>query len=191
MKKITAVFSFLIFLATSVSPASAHSDVDRTSPAAGASVDAGVQSISVYFTDKILQLATSSELVISDGQGNEVAAACLEVGKASISAEALLSTAGVYKVVWRTVAKDGHPISGKFSFTVTGTTEATNFISCQDQAAQTPAVIATPKASTTTESVVVSSDEARIARLYWVGGLVALAVGILVLVLLRRKRTKA
>jgi hypothetical protein len=144
----------------------------------------------VFFTDKILNLADSSEISITDGSGNQVEVACIEVDDKSIAAAAYFPTEGEYKVVWRTVAEDGHPITGKFSFDVQGATDKTDFVSCIELASQGTAVIATPKATTTEESVVVSSPESRTARIFWIGGIAATAIAAVSYLLLRRKRVR-
>lgn len=183
MKKILVALTLLLASLVSVSPASAHTEIDHTSPAAGTTVDAGVQTISVVFSDKILDLANSSEIAVTDSNGDAVELSCVEVKKTSLSAEVFLATEGEYKVVWRTVAEDGHPISGKFTFNATGTGDKANFVSCKDLASQGNVVISTPKAepaAATNESVTDGVWP------YWVGGF-AILITVLVLVVRRRK----
>lgn len=184
MKKILVAFTLLLASISSVSVASAHTEIDHTSPSAGATVDAGVQTISVVFSDKILELADSSEIVVTDSHGDAVELSCVEVKNSSLTAQVFLPKEGQYQVVWRTVAEDGHPISGKFAFNATGTGDKANFVSCKDLASEGNGVIATPKAepaaSVTTDTGVIWP--------YWVGGLTILGVGSFVLI--RRKHTK-
>lgn len=188
LNKALAVIALLFLSLAPVSPASAHTETNRTTPNSGDTVDAGIQKVSVTFTDKILNLAESSEIVISDGSGEPVETACVEVDDKSLSADAFFPAEGIYKVVWRTVAEDGHPITGKFSFNVQGVAEKTDFLSCAELASQGTEVIATPKATTTEESEVVSSTESRIARMFWIGGIVAAVFAAVSYLLVRRKR---
>lgn len=190
LNKVLALVALLFLSIAPVSPASAHTETDRTTPSAGQTVDAGVQKISVVFTDRILNLADSSEISITDGSGNQVETACIEVEDKSITADGYFPAEGEYKVVWRTVAEDGHPITGKFSFNVQGNSEKIDFVSCIELASQGNTVIATPKAITTEESIVVSSTETRIARLFWIGGIAAAAIGATIYLLIRRKRAR-
>ncbi|MEN9992494.1 MAG: hypothetical protein RLY83_64 [Actinomycetota bacterium] len=185
VKKILVTFALLLASFSSIAPASAHTEIDHTSPAAGTTVAAGVQTISVEFSDKILDLADSSEIVVTDANGDAVELSCVEVKKTSLNAEVYLATEGEYRVVWRTVAEDGHPITGKFSFNATGTGDKGNFVSCKDLASQGTVVIATPKA----EPVQSATTDTGVIWPYWVGGLLILCVGTVVLV--RRKSTKA
>ena len=188
VKKLATVFALLLLSLTPVSAASAHTEIDHTTPAADSSVEAGVQTVSVVFTDKILNLADSTEIVISDADGQAVEVSCVEVKNTSISADAFFPTAGVYEVTWRTVAEDGHPIDGTFSFTVTGTAEKTDFSSCTDQASQGNVVIATPKAEPLMAVEKSATQDTGIAWPFWIAGL--LVVGIGVVVFARRKSTK-
>jgi methionine-rich copper-binding protein CopC len=145
LKKWANVFVLIFVSLLAVNPASAHTEIDHTSPSAGDSVQAGVQTVSVVFTDKILNLANSSEILITDEAGQSVETSCIELKNTALSAEAFLGSAGNYKVTWRTVAEDGHAITGTFEFTVTGTADKANFVSCKDLAAQGGTVIAEPK----------------------------------------------
>lgn len=188
MKKTLLAFALVLVAMTGSSPAFAHTDVDHTTPAASSTVEAGTQTISVVFSDKILNLADSSEFVITDGNGDEVATSCLEVKNTSINIEAFLATAGDYKVVWRTVAEDGHPISGDFGFTVTGSAEDSNFVSCKNQASEGSVVIATPKAEPLAAETKDQANVLAVAWPFWAAGALVVAVGVLVFV--RRKGSK-
>ena len=190
LNKFLALVALLVVCISPVSAASAHTETNRTTPSAGETVDAGIQNVSVVFTDKILNLADSSEIAITDSSGNQVETACVEVDDKSMNADAYFPAEGEYKVVWRTVAEDGHPITGKFNFKVQGVAEKLDFVSCIELASQGTAVIATPKATTTEESEVVSSPESRTARILWLGGIVVAAVAVVSYLLIRRKRVR-
>lgn len=188
VKKIATVLALLLLSLTPASPASAHTEIDHTTPAAGSTVNAGAQNVSIVFTDKILNLADSTEIVISNGDGQAVEVGCIEVKNTSISVDAFFPTAGVYEVTWRTVAEDGHPIDGIFSFSVTGTAENTDFISCLDQASQGNVVIATPKAEPLMAVEKTATQDTGIAWPFWIVGLLVIGAGAIVFA--RRKSTK-
>jgi methionine-rich copper-binding protein CopC len=179
-----ATLSLLVVLAT---PAGAHTKVDKTTPGEGDSVSAGNITLAVSFTDKVLDLADSSELVLK-GDGDSVSGVgCLTVTERGIKAEAFVGTPGDYKVSWRTVAEDGHPIDGTFAFTVTGTSDGES-LTCKEGV-----TVTIPKES---EPVVIApspneenTDTAAIYNYLIGGGLVAVAVAIVV-ILRRRKTTK-
>lgn len=179
-----AVVSLLVGLA---GPALAHTKVDKTSPTDGETVAAGKITLTVAFTDTVLDLADSSEIVLTGEDGSESGVGCVVVTERGIKAEAFVGTEGTYRVSWRTVAEDGHPIDGDFSFKVTGTSEDDS-ITCKDGVTTAvpkkadPVVIA-PKP-------VEKSDDSGMIYNYLIGaGLLAVAVAIIVL-LRRRKTTK-
>lgn len=176
VKKVLATIALLFLTFSPTTLASAHTESDKTTPSSGSTVDAGVQTISISFTDKILNLADSSEISITGPAGDEVEISCIEVKDKAIRADALLSTEGEYKVVWRTVAEDGHPITGKFSFTVTGTANQEDFVSCKEQAGQgneviSPKPTAQPSANSITPMWV-----------YWVAGIAVILIGLVVMI---------
>lgn len=162
-------------------PAWAHTEIDHTTPSDGASVEAGIQTLEVFFTDQILNLADSSEMVILDSNGVAVPSTCIQVEDQKISANVLIKDAGHFDVTWRTVAEDGHPISGKFSFEATGTSDITTFEACADQASS-GTVISTPKANVPQKS----ADETP----WWIlmSVLVAVAIAVIGFLIARYRR---
>lgn len=188
VKKLATVVALLFMTINPISMASAHTEIDHTTPSAGDTVDAGVQTVSVVFTDKILDLANSSEIIITDADGNEIENTCVEVKNTSLKVQAFLPNAGDYEVNWRTVAEDGHPIEGKFGFAVSGSAEQSDFASCQDLATEGNVVIATPKAMPLGAVEKTVKAETGIIWPFWVAGVLVIGVGAFVLV--RRKSTK-
>jgi hypothetical protein len=101
---------------------------------------------------------------------------CIEVKDKALSADALLASEGQYKVVWRTVAEDGHAITGKFSFSVTGTSGENDFVSCKEQAGQGHVVISPkPTAQPTT------AENTQMWP-FWVGGIAVVLIGLIVMI---------
>lgn len=176
VKRVLATFALLFLTLTPSIPANAHTDVYKTTPSAGSTVDAGVQKVSISFTDKILNLADSSEISITDPSGDEVEIACIEVKDKVFSADALLPTEGKYKVVWRTVAEDGHPITGKFGFSVTGNSDETDFVSCKEQAGQGNVVISPKPTAQPTET------ESSPMWPYWVAGIAVILIALIAMI---------
>jgi methionine-rich copper-binding protein CopC len=107
-------------LALTVPPASAHTSLTGANPAANATVAPPTQIVLTY-ADPV-QLP---QVVLTDAGGRRH-----EAGKAQAVdnkvTEAVKGTLpnGVYTVGWRVVSPDGHPISGTYTFTVTGSTGA-------------------------------------------------------------------
>ena len=110
-----------------VSPASAHDTAESTSPAAGATLAAPPEQVSVTFNHN--PLALGSQILVNDATGANWADGRVEIVD-NVAAQKLKSgaPAGLYTVHWRVASSDGHPIEGSFTFTATaaatGTTAA-------------------------------------------------------------------
>ena len=181
---LVATLSLLLGLA---SPAFAHTKVDKTSPADGDTVAAGSVTLSIGFTDKVLDLADSSEIVLKGEDGSVSGVGCISVAERSIKAEAFVGTAGTYQVSWRTVAEDGHPIDGTFTFTVTGTSDGQP-LTCKDGVTVTIPKEAEPEV--TSSKTTDDSAGAESLYNYLIGGGLAVVAVAIVLMLRRRKTTK-
>lgn len=142
-RRIVAVASAFAALAVLVLPAIllAHAHLRRSDPPAEARLGTAPTSIRLWFTEQpeiaftrvTLRGADSSEVPL----GAIAKLADDELGVVvPISASV---RPGAYRVYWRTAAADGHPTSGSFAFTVTGTAPATG----------TAAALATPSAADT------------------------------------------
>ena len=125
MKKL--IVASLIALATTFAAtpaANAHDDVASTYPSSGETVEAGLVSIQVYFSEDVMASENNDgfEIRVSDAQGNEQPVGCLTAAGAMVSSTASLATEGDYTVDWRSVGSDGHPLEGTFKFTLANTT---------------------------------------------------------------------
>jgi methionine-rich copper-binding protein CopC len=112
VRKVASAILGASLVVGSISPAWSHTDVSSTSPKDGSAVAAGSNNVSVSFNDKILNLADSSEIVVVDSENRPLKVECLEVEGKQLQAVVYLETAGDYRVTWRTVAEDGHPLTG-------------------------------------------------------------------------------
>lgn len=105
-------------IAMSVSHAFAHSEMNKSVPRDGETVAAGLSQIEMEFTNDLrLTLAKISREV---GKGAEEIA-ITRIPKAFTSHVTLSVPslqAGDYKVTWTGVGKDGHVMSGSFTFAV-------------------------------------------------------------------------
>jgi copper transport protein len=101
-------------------PALAHTRLERSTPARGDTVDAGVRRITLHFTRPVAASLTALTLVAA---GDTVAAGGLTMAPGSDGREFFLDLAaplqaGGYRVAWRTAGADGHIIRGSFGFVV-------------------------------------------------------------------------
>ena len=104
-------------------PASAHDEVIGQSPETGATVQAGQQEIAIEISGTPLTLEDGSgnEISVTLPDGNSLYSGCLVIDGKRGFLPVDLDQAGEYKVSWRMVSSDGHPISGDFSFQVENT----------------------------------------------------------------------
>jgi methionine-rich copper-binding protein CopC len=98
-------------------PASAHDSLTGSTPADGSTVTTAPERVRLTFTDEVKQLGLT--VLVKDPSGASVAD-----GKPSIDGTAVLqplvplTAPGVYTVAYRVVSSDGHPINGRFTFTL-------------------------------------------------------------------------
>lgn len=128
MTKTIAFFAALFLSTTSfivgAVPVSAHADLVTTDPVDGAVLQRAPDSITLTFSSKILD--DLAELAVTNSVGELVTG--IVTGSAQTTATALWPVdlpGDTYKVAYRIVSEDGHPITGTFSFSYP-TSEATS-----------------------------------------------------------------
>lgn len=96
-------------------PAAAHIELDRTEPAAGATLDAAPPEVFLRFTDAVEEGSFAIRVVGPDGNPVTVGET-QSGGRAAAVGLARLTDEGAYRVRYRGVAADGHPVEGRFRF---------------------------------------------------------------------------
>jgi len=98
-------------------PASAHDSVLSTTPSDAEHLDTAPETVSMRFTDDIMQLG--AVMLVVDGSKTDWAKGLptLDGPTATLALDPDLPD-GAYQARWRVVSADGHPISGTFDFTV-------------------------------------------------------------------------
>lgn len=126
MTRLPALFLGALASATLVAPAQAHPKLVAGSPAANATV-ASPQHITLRFTEKLMPKFSSASLVMTDMPGikmnapMKMAASSMVHGADGKSLMVMTSKplpAGTYKLSWRVVGGDSHPITGAYNFRV-------------------------------------------------------------------------
>ena len=115
------LFSVLMLMAlVNPVPAIAHDQLIDQSPDAGSVLEAGVIEVQLEFSDDLILLenGAGSEIVILDSNQDPVNNGCALVDGRVATAKADIDKAGTYRVGWRVVSGDGHPISGSFEFEI-------------------------------------------------------------------------
>ena len=112
---ITAVFA-------TPSIAHAHEDLVQSDPTAGSEVAAGKFDITLTYSDELIQLegGTGAEVVVTgplEGESAIWSTGCLVINGREVSTTVDIDQPGTYRVAWRVVSNDGHPIDGTYEFT--------------------------------------------------------------------------
>ncbi|MBK6871740.1 MAG: copper resistance protein CopC [Kineosporiaceae bacterium] len=135
------VVTLSALLGWGLASAQAHSGVRSIEPADGSVLSVPPPEIKMTFTENVLKGTAQLRLT---GPAGATALTVTTNGPVISSPMPDGATSGEYTVLWRVTSADGHPISGKFGFTVIG----------QNVAASTPA------AASATPSVVAPSPAA-------------------------------
>jgi methionine-rich copper-binding protein CopC len=104
-------------------PAQAHDYVVDQTPSRGELVAAGIIDIRLTFNNELLSLPAGSaaEIIVvgplGDGERLQNNGCAVVLGR-DVSTRVDIDEPGDYRVSWRVVSSDGHPISQSFSFTV-------------------------------------------------------------------------
>jgi methionine-rich copper-binding protein CopC len=103
-----------------VSPALAHSSLERSEPKDGETLKAAPGEIRIWFTEPIK--VTLSTIEVRNANGRPVDRRDLRADEKQLTLVRLSLpsglSAGIYKVTWSAVAQDLHVTKGNFSFRV-------------------------------------------------------------------------
>ncbi|ONH24557.1 hypothetical protein BL253_30060 [Pseudofrankia asymbiotica] len=163
------------------SPASAHTQLTSSTPANGATVPTVPDHIELLFAQRLLGLGA----VAVEGPGGASVAAGKAVldGATVIQPLAANRPAGTYRLAYRVVSADGHPVSGEITFTATAATGQSAPAPSTAGASMAPALTptATPAAAgdpTSAATALTNSGEDASGNGGWSTGLtVGVAVG--------------
>ncbi len=137
------LFAWVLTLATP-GAALAHDVLEKTTPGDGTTVAQLAPQVSLSFSDA--PLAVGTQVLVTGPSGNMVDGAPTIEGRDVVQRLLPAAPAGDYVVTYRVTSKDGHPISGSFSFHATvgldgstATAEATVHVPQVDPPAETAA----------------------------------------------------
>lgn len=114
----------LLLLLLTGSAAQAHADFVSSNPSNGSVIQSFPSEISLTFNEELLTLDDESVNTISlfGPDGIEIALSSAEVTGANlvgtVAGDAAALPAGKYRVSYRVVSADGHPVKGEISFEV-------------------------------------------------------------------------
>ncbi len=117
--RIVILLGYLSFISQWPSPAWGHGFPHKVEPAAGAKVDVPPVFVRIWF-DAILEPAFS-KIQVFDDKGKQVdnGDSRLDPNNAKLLEVSLPPlTAGIYRIKWSAVARDGHKTKGDHTFTI-------------------------------------------------------------------------
>ena len=170
-RALAVVLAAAALLVGSATAAQAHNILVGTSPAAGSTAKVVPAQVTLTFNEPALALGT--EIIVTGPAGQEQNGAAVLVNNTVTEHLQPGSPAGPYAVLWRVTSADGHPVSGKFSFTATSPSPG-------QRPSATRATTSTP-----------ASVSGQSATLWWgmAAGVVVLLLLVVVFIRTRKPRT--
>jgi methionine-rich copper-binding protein CopC len=136
-------------------PAQAHDALQSTTPARDSTVTTAPDTVSLTLSDTPTGGGEMnfSVITVTDSTGKTLSDGKVTVDGANLSTAVAKGSNGPYRVLWRTVSSDGHPIEGSYIFTV------------QDPAQETAAAVSsTPAPASSAPTSTVTSAAAAPAQ---------------------------
>jgi methionine-rich copper-binding protein CopC len=170
IKRLTIFTLSALFVVLPGTNSFAHATLKSSNPADGSTVEAMPSQISLTFNEELMNLDGEqvNTIALLDGNSEDVSLSEITVDNATIAAKVNVNTyvlPGDYRIKYRVVSADGHPIEGEVLFTYA--------------AAET-------SESTSDAVVVPTSDEGINTEL--IGGFLALIMLIALLLWLRKRK---
>ncbi|NHC12794.1 copper resistance CopC family protein [Motilibacter deserti] len=104
-------------LLLTASPAAAHTALVSSFPSEGEALESGPPQVELDFDEDVSSVGLALVLSGPDGQGVELGQAAAD-GATVTAPLAAAVAAGAYTLDWRVVSADGHPVSGRVTFSV-------------------------------------------------------------------------
>lgn len=118
-RRFSAAGSALLLLGVVAGVAMAHARLVRSTPAADEHVDRPPAELRLEFSEAVTARTSRIELVAPDSQRHPLALRGDSTNaRLLIAAVPALPATGTYRVDWRLVGPDGHPVTGRYAFTI-------------------------------------------------------------------------
>lgn len=114
----TAVLAVVV--GTPTAAAWAHDGLVASTPEAGSTVDTKLDSVTLTFSDDLLDIGDSNGAYAIQVIGPDELyynLECVERDGRTASTSVALGESGDYQVIWQVISSDGHPTSDSFEFT--------------------------------------------------------------------------
>lgn len=116
------VTATLVTIGFTASPAAAHNALVASAPKDGAVLRTAPATVELEFTEVVND--RFARVAVTDPAGNVLSAAPARVEGTTVTQPLTLPGPGRYRVGFRVVSTDGHPVEGSMSFTVRSTGSA-------------------------------------------------------------------
>jgi len=98
-------------------PASAHAQLVTSNPGISATVYKLPTQVSLTFDDDLIAMPGANVIEVLDPKSKKIQTGVTALTQATISVKLKSSTLlGKYKILWRALSADGHPVSGQYYF---------------------------------------------------------------------------
>lgn len=155
---VTTLVTVLVALLASPGPASAHNTFQSSTPAGGATLAEPPAQISMIFAKAVPLDTASAEVVEATGVRTELTGLTHgPAGDTELIAPLPALAPGAITVRWRLVGPDGHPLTGRVTFTITA---PTTVVAAVTPTTATPPTAGTSPSSSTTPALLDSVDQA-------------------------------
>jgi methionine-rich copper-binding protein CopC len=192
LASLTAIAAMLaaVFVVSGAQSARGHDYLVSASPAADATVESPLTSVSLTLSEAPLEgLDTSSYITVVAADGRTASAEEVTVEGSTLSVPVTFGNPGIYTVTWQTVSSDGHPISGSYSFTWLSNGEGE---SGAPTATSSPIPSATETPSPPAAPAEAGDSASAVGVLFWAAALVLfLGLGATAYLVFRAQRRRA
>ena len=120
MRKLLLSAGMVALLATGGLPAQGHSQLITAYPRPGSTIVSAPEKVVLEFNENLINIGGASNVLSvknSIGQTVSTGVTAVDGAKVSIALSKKLPV-GKYTVRWRIVSADGHPLAGRYSFTI-------------------------------------------------------------------------
>lgn len=117
MRKLLALGLVICSLLVATTPAEAHAQLVKSNPKMSAVLYKAPISVMLTFDDELLDVATSNVVQVFSDKNRRVDGGATKVQGATVSTTLKKNLAiGRYRVVYRVLSADGHPVSASYYF---------------------------------------------------------------------------
>jgi methionine-rich copper-binding protein CopC len=135
MRFLTALLAGVVLLATGGTPAFAHAGLVSSDPPSGALLLEAPSQVSLTFNENLLETLVNVS-VINDADEVLLTSVAEAAGPTVIVGWPADATDGTYRLAYRVVSADGHPVTGEIQLTIDATATPEDVTAAAERATQ-------------------------------------------------------